>query len=303
MTFATSIVGADDAAIDEAQLHLALASVSYMSGHVARSKSEAEAVLAEPGLPASLYAAAESSRLLALLSDGSMSPIAQAAAPSAFLARAALAWRHGNVGETLGLLWAQASGPEAGPTAGFYPGLGLGTVYTALGQFDAAQTFVARAADEISLGADPLWAAAPAMFAARVELASGHLDAASAAATAGVDIADDMGTSVLAPIGYDVLVWVALLRGELDQATRTHGRWRTQPLTVRLPFGAPNRHWAELRMRTARGTPILDGSVCDSAFDLVASDKSLFLEQPAAAAWLVRAALHAGDASRANAVA
>jgi len=289
-------------AVERAQLHLAIALVSYMSGDTARTKAEAEAVLAQPGLPASLYEAAEQRRLLALLSEGDLVPIVEPTAAAAGLAQAALAWRDGNVGKTLELLLAEMSTPEAGPAEGFSPGLGICTVYAALGQFDAAHAFVARVADQISLGGDPLWAAAPALFAARVELASGQLEAASAAATAGVNIAGEVGTPVLAPIGQDVLVWVALLRGELDQAARVHGRWRTQALTIRLPFGAPNRQWAELRMRAARGAPILGAPACDTAFDLVASDHSLFLEQPAAAAWLVRAARDAGDHGRASAV-
>src|SRR6186713_2602638 len=66
MTTATQVVEADGAAIDRAQLHLALASVSYMSGQTARSRAEAEAVLVEPGLPAPMYAAAENRRVLAL---------------------------------------------------------------------------------------------------------------------------------------------------------------------------------------------------------------------------------------------
>jgi len=52
MTTGVQVGEGEQAAIDRAQLHLALASVSYMSGHAARSRSEAEAVLAEPGLPA-----------------------------------------------------------------------------------------------------------------------------------------------------------------------------------------------------------------------------------------------------------
>jgi DNA-binding CsgD family transcriptional regulator len=290
-------------AVDRAQLHLAIALVSYMSGQTARTKEEAEAVLAEPGLPASLYAAAEQRRLLALLSDGDLATIAEPASAAALLARAALAWRDGFVAETLDLLSAEIRATEASPAASCYPGFGLGTVYAALGQFDEAQACVARAADAISLGADPLWAAAPAVFAAHVELAAGELDAASAAATAGVDIARELGTPVLAPIGHDVLVGVALLRGELDEAARVHQRWRTHAPTIRLPFGAPNRHWAALRMREALGAPILGDSLRDNAFDIVASDQSLFLEQPATAAWLVRAARHAGDHGRASAVA
>ena len=178
MTCAPPIADAADSAVDRAQLHLALASVSYMSGQAARSRAEAEAVLAEPGLPAALYAAAEQSRLLALLADGSTPAIEHPGTPAALVARAALAWRDGCVGETLEMLSAAACAEEGGQRQGCYPSLGLAMVYAALGQFDDAQACVLAAADEIALGADPLWAAAPAVFSARVDLAAGRLDAA-----------------------------------------------------------------------------------------------------------------------------
>ena len=301
MTCATGIE-ADGAAVDQAQLRLALASVSYMSGHVARSKAEAEAVLAEPGLPASLYAAAEQSRLLALLSDGGMSTISQTAAPSALLARAALAWRGGCVGETLEMLWAATRATEGTRGQRCYPGLGLAAVYSALGQFDDAQACLLAAADEIALSGDPLWAAAPAVFAARIELAAGRLDAAKAAATAGVDTARQLGTPMLAPIGHDVLVAVAVHRGELADAARLDSQWRAELLTTRLPFGTPNRPWTTLRLGEAQGTPIFGTGANHDAFDRVAGDQSLFLEEPAAAPWLARIARHAGDDERAHAV-
>src|SRR6187401_1150475 len=88
-------------AVDRAQLHLAIALTAYMSGDTARTKAEAEAVLAQPGLPASLYEAAEQRRLLALLSEGDLVPIVEPTAAAAGLAQAALAWRDGNVGKTL----------------------------------------------------------------------------------------------------------------------------------------------------------------------------------------------------------
>ena len=136
MTCAPPIADAADSAVDRAQLHLALASVSYMSGQVARSRAEAEAVLAEPGLPAALYAAAEQSHLLALLADGSTPAIGHPGTPAALVARAALAWRGGCVGETLEMLSAAACAEEGGQRQGCYPSLGLAAVYAGLGQFE-----------------------------------------------------------------------------------------------------------------------------------------------------------------------
>jgi DNA-binding CsgD family transcriptional regulator len=301
MTCASPTGRADEATVDQAQVHLALAAVSYMSGHVARSKAEAEAVLAERGLPASLYAAAEQSRLLALLSDGSISTITRAVPPSALLARAALAWRGGRVGETLDMLWAAARAADGNGGPGCYPGLGLTTVYSALGQFDDARACLLAVADEIALIGDPLWAAAPAVFSSRIELAAGRLDAAKAAATAGVDTARELGTPPLAPIGHGVLVAVALHRGELAEAAHLQTQWQAELLATRLPFGTPNRPWTMLRLAEAQKRPIL-GTGTSHAFDLVAGDHSLLLEEPGAAAWLVRVARHAGDDERAGAV-
>jgi DNA-binding CsgD family transcriptional regulator len=298
MTCAPPIAEVADSAVDRAQLHLALASVSYMSGQVARSRAEAEAVLAEPGLPAALYAAAEQSHLLALLADESTPAIGHPGTPAALVARAALAWRGGCVSETLEMLSAAACAEEGGQQQGCYPSLGLAAVYAGLGQFDDAQACVLAAADEIALGADPLWAAAPAVFSARIDLAAGRLDAARNAAQFGVETAGELGTPTFAPIGHDVLVAVALCRGELGEADRVHAQWRSEPLAARLPFGTPNRHWAALRLREAQGDPVLGDEASGNTFDLLATHRSLFLEQPAAAAWLVRAALRAGDHRR-----
>ena len=287
-------------AVDRAQLHLALAMVSYMSGSVGRSQAEAEAVLAEPGLPASLYAAAEQSRLLALLADGNPSTTGDRAAPAALLCRAALAWRDGRVDETLDMLSAASRADTGSGHQHCYPRLGLATVYAALGQFDDARTCVLGAADAIALGGDPLWTAAPSVFSARIELASGRLDEAWTAASAGLATAGELRTTVFDPIGYDVLISVAMVRGELEEATRLHRRWSTGSVAAGLPFGTPNPNWSALRLREAQGGAILGDGPSGNAFDLVATDQSLLIGEPAAAAWLIRAARRAGNEERAD---
>jgi DNA-binding CsgD family transcriptional regulator len=107
---------------------------------------------------------------------------------------------------------------------------------------------------------------------------------------------------MLAPIGHDVLVAVALHRGELAEAARLHGQWQAGLLATRLPFGTSNRPWRMLRLGEAQGGPILGTGASDDAFDLVAGDHSLLLEEPAAAAWLVRVGRQAGDEERVRAV-
>src|SRR5947209_8606235 len=57
----------DIAGREFAQLHLALASISYGCGDAGASQAEAEAVLTVGGLPACLYEAAEQWRILASL--------------------------------------------------------------------------------------------------------------------------------------------------------------------------------------------------------------------------------------------
>jgi ATP/maltotriose-dependent transcriptional regulator MalT len=176
MTLLVPVEQIEDSAVNRAQLHLAVAMVSYISGSIGRSQAEAEAVLAEPGLPASLYAAAEQSRLLARLAEGTAPTSTDAAAPAALLSRAALAWRDGRVDETLEMLSAAIRADTGCRHQHCHPGFGLATVYAALGQYDDARACLLSAADAITLGGDPLWTAAPSLFSARVELASGRIE-------------------------------------------------------------------------------------------------------------------------------
>jgi DNA-binding CsgD family transcriptional regulator len=290
-------------AVDRAQLHLALASVSYMSGDVIRSKVEAEAVLAEPGLPEALYTAAEQSRVLAMLAGGRIGETERGSTQAAaLLARAALAWRDGQVGDSLAMLSAANRVRGSGRGRGCHPRLGLATVLAALGQFDEARACLLDTADEIAFGGETLWSAAPAVFAAAIELAAGQLEAASTAASSGLEMAVKLGTPMLAPIAQNVLVAVAMRRGHLAEAARVLTRWRSEAIPNRLPFGTPSRHWASFRLREAHGAPVLTDAAGGNAFDLLAEDLSLLLADPEAAAWLVRVALRAGDDTRAHSV-
>lgn len=295
-----------------------MAAVSFMSGDADRARSEAEAVLEQPGLPPTLYAAARRRHAMAVLThvddaahgNGRRRPVAlqelgrgeidaDDCHPTALVLAAASAWHHGCVDETLQLLWAA----ERHPRDAEYdvcPELALSAVLTALGQVQDAHACTLVAADELRLRGDSLWAAAPVVFAARVDLAAGRVDAAEASARTGLELSAELGTSLLAPLARSVLADAALRRGDLAQAAAWLDAWGADP--GRQPFGAPHQRWSELRLRSAEGAELLADGTAETAFDTVANDRRLLLEEPGAAAWLVRVAHRAGDRRRTRSV-
>jgi DNA-binding CsgD family transcriptional regulator len=224
--------------------------------------------------------------------------------PGALLALAALAWRQGRVGGTLDLLRAANYADEeySGDGTRCYPGFGLSTVLGALGEFDDATAFVIDAADAIALRGGALRSAAPAVFAARVAMAAGRLESATAAAQGALELTVELDSPLLAPIARDVLITAALFTGQVLEAADHLAHWCPDPAAGTLPFGTRSRQWAELRVREAQGGSIRAEGSTGWVFDLLATDHRLLLEEPAAAAWLVRVTRRAGDEWRTRAV-
>jgi DNA-binding CsgD family transcriptional regulator len=117
-----------------------------------------------------------------------------------------------------------------------------------------------------------------------------------------LELIGELDTPLFAPIAQDVLISVALSKGQLWAAADQLAHWQPDPAAVRLPFGSRRRHWSDLCVRRAQDCAIRNLGSTGSAFDLLASDNALLLEEPAAAAWLVRAARHIKDEWRAFAV-
>ena len=135
-------------------------------------------MLAEPGLPASLYAAAEQSRLLAVLAEGGI-----------------VDGRRGDFAvppwsPTRRSLGATGASPSRWTGCGRRPAPARATRAGVLSRIRADHRLLgarpvrrragvrAGAADELAVRSDPLWAAAPAVFAARIDLVAGQLDEA-----------------------------------------------------------------------------------------------------------------------------
>jgi hypothetical protein len=108
------------------------------------------------------------------------------------------------------------------------------------------------------------------------------------------------------PTALWVIASVAVLRGDFGEAAQQIERCRAEPCSGRALLGLAADAFLEARLSEARegpaGGPARAVKVLADVYDDLPSHKRLFIEEPAAAAWLVRTALAAGDRWRAEAV-
>ena len=307
------------AADARAQLRLTMSSILFGSGLPAEAVAEAEKVLAERDLDESLYAGAEISRLFAILAQDDLSTARQlaesilagesecqgdAALAGALMALSFLAWREGQVAHTLGLLRAAARRADRGPVGGrrVHPHLCLAAKLTALGEFVGADAAVTQGELATTATGDTVWASAPDVFRARLRLAGGRLDEAQAHAEAGLLQAEATGCRFFVPLALSVLAAVALQRGDMGDVARHLARCRAEPPSTRALFAPTIYAWVEAQVAAVEGD--WKGALRALGKDGrdVAGLTPLLVEEAAAAAFVVRTALAAGDRSRAQAV-
>lgn len=301
-----------------ARLRLTLSSIQIMRRRLTDALQQAEAVVSEPGLPDELYAAADVDRLHTLVDlrdhrsarelaetilSGHRGRDGHEALAGALTVSGLLAWHDGRLSDALSLLRAATRRADLGNDGPrqLFPRLSAAPVLIAAGQLDIAQTVVDRARRDVARLGDRLWAAGPPTMAALLRLAKGRVRGASAAASAGLALSERMGTRLHVPAARSVLMAVALLRGRLDEAAEHLEAWRREPPSDSVGVSTGARLWAEARLADARDDDA-------TAFGLVrtlgrdqGAQRRLFVERPAAAAWLVRASVAGGDRSLAEA--
>jgi DNA-binding CsgD family transcriptional regulator len=299
-----------------ARLRLALAELALVTGRPRAALDDIESVASDPAVPVAFHAPAEVSALWATLALDDV-PAARRQVelilsggagrdqflPTAMAALAVLTWRDGRVADALALARAAVARGDRRQTPNAtdpFQRLCLGWMLAALGDLDGAVEIVDALSDEVGLAAHALWSPAPAALAARVELAAGRLEDASAAARAAIDLATELGSPYFLAGGSVVLAELAVMNGELtDAASRIDC---TQTDVAWPPWGASSCRLAAARLCEATGGP---GRVLEQAADVyddVDVDARLLLDDPLAAAWLVRTALEAGDQERADRV-
>jgi DNA-binding CsgD family transcriptional regulator len=123
------------------------------------------------------------------------------------------------------------------------------------------------------------------------------------AAEAGLAVAHELGAYLLAPAAHAVLASVALRRGELAAAGHQVERYQAQLAADQVTFGSARYTWIEAQLADAEDGPEAAVQVLAGIYDGLPARRRLLVEEPAAAAFMVRAALSAGDRPRARAAA
>ncbi|WP_306749198.1 helix-turn-helix transcriptional regulator [Saccharothrix yanglingensis] len=316
-----------------AELRVVLAGILLADGRPADAVTELEHALVTTGVPGPLRRLAAAGRLLSLYFAGGSRAGAHALSvltsrdrePSdadvvmAATVHSCLEWSSGNLAE--GVYWGRESTrwEVDRPTAWWQSqsAVSFALKLSALGEFDDAERLVRDdrpvgedPAGEGPAGGDPdegsggvppdeaVTGGAPAartIARARVLTQAGRLGPAGVAARAGLAEACDRGLRLLVPLASTVLATVAVLRGEVAAAAEHVRRYRGDLAAGEAVLHSGQYDWVELLVAHARAGP---GRAVELAGRRVAdadAARRMLVEEPGAAAWLVRLALTVGD--------
>jgi ATP/maltotriose-dependent transcriptional regulator MalT len=295
---ATETLNRPQAPLPAARLRLALAQALLLSGRPAEAAVAVDALRSATTLPANQRRHAGAVHLLAVSAfdarrAGSLARallahrrprLADAAVAAAVLSE--FTWDAGDAAEALRLAHQAADGSRsAPPVCRQFVLLTLASRLAERGEVAGAEALIdeAHGATWPALGA---WAAiARAGLLARL----GHLAEARAEATTALAGCADLGAELLAPLAAAVLTRVALRTGDLLAAAHHVRRHGARPAAGGVAAFATRFDWYALVLAAEQ-----DGArIAVSA--LAELTPGLLLEEPGAAAWLVRLATAAGD--------
>ena len=300
----------------EIRLRCALSCVLCSRGQAAQAAAEARMALAHPRLPAELRDQATAAQLRALAeSHDATAGIAAdtvlaargthdgQAVVAALIARAVNRWDQGRVSEALESL-RDASGRAAGIAGDARHGqplLSLAAALIDLRQFDEAEELVHTAGrsmpDAIPAGA------VLSILRARLHLAGGRLDSASAAGQRALVTAQELGAHGHAAAARRVLALTALRRGDIADATQQMASHAQGMPDDAGGHGRTETALIQARISQARGdAATTQGLIRQVGADLE-SGRGLLLDAHVSVPWLVRVALTGGDTRLAEAVA
>jgi DNA-binding CsgD family transcriptional regulator len=333
------LTGSPLPAQQRAQVRGARVALRGLRGQPGRVRAEAEELLADPELPASvrddvtvslLHAlgelpdlAAAEQRCRAIVrqavrlrgSDRPSGPVVVAAKGL----RATVQWNHGHIAASLDLLREAVSATAAEPTQARTGNLTTAGVGTAPG-FNhqpyrlllmlAARLIDVRLVDEATTlidvpcaDDDPASLAVaqvgPALLRARIHLAAGRIEAAQAEAEAVLGADRAADGSPHALLARCMLGVIALRRGDLASAGQALDR-----VSARLADAGSGPPGVLCQLLAAQVADARDGpnaalSIAADVYELVRGVRWPLIHDPSVAPWLVRTALAAGDKRRA----
>nr|AHE14801.1 RebR-like transcriptional regulator [uncultured bacterium] len=222
---------------------------------------------------------------------------------SALLVLAKARWSEGRLAAGLNLVREAVIRAEDGwPTTWYdHPRLALAAMLTQLCEFAEAADALDSAQKDMSLVGAHLLNGQHSLLRSRLELAAGRSADAVATARGGIAMAYETGVPRYVPLGWRVLSTAALRRGDLAEAAQYTDRLR-DALRAEGCAEMSAYLWMSAQIATANDEYPQALPAMAAIYQNPSAHSALLMEEPAAAAWLVRTALRTGRSDHAAAV-
>lgn len=215
-----------------------------------------------------------------------------------------LEWAAGNLAE--GLRWGWESvhriSERIPPAWQPYPRLALAAKLADVGEINEAELHIATAREESLRLNSVVHAAAPAAIRARVLLQAGRLTEARNEGDTGLAHASEPHSRWMLPFGQAVRGMIALRSGQLTAAADHVWRCRAEATANGTVFPTVHFAWSEFLVAAAQLDHRRAAELLTTEHADLLTERSLFIEEAGAAAWLVRVALSGANVSLATSV-
>lgn len=212
-------------------------------------------------------------------------------------------WRAGELGEGLSLGRAAVRYSDGvDPVWRLHFRLALAGKLANLREFDKAESLINDAEAGLHELGTRVWDAAPAAMRARLFLQAGRVGDARRQAELATTAVDRDAAAMLRPLAYSVLSTILLYKGDLPAATEYLKRVQGEFETDQAVLYSPQYAWTEVRIAVKREGPRAAVELFSDKYSHLPTQRSLYIEDPAAAAFLVRLALDVGDTHLRNSV-
>ncbi|WP_160503167.1 LuxR C-terminal-related transcriptional regulator [Streptomyces sp. BA2] len=205
-------------------------------------------------------------------------------------------WRAGELAEGLSLgRTAVRHSDGVDPVWRLHFRLALAGKLANLREFDKAESLINDAEADLHSLPTPVWTAAPAAMRSRLFLQAGRFGDARRQADLATTAVEGEAVPVLRPLAYSVLSTVSLYMGDLPTAAEYFKRVQGELARDEVAFHSAQYAWTELRIAVKREGPQAAIDLLSDKYRHLPTQRSLYIEDPGAAAFLVRLALDVGD--------
>jgi DNA-binding CsgD family transcriptional regulator len=282
-----------------------------MNGDAAAGVRIAERVLASPGISPSARLDAEASVILGyfLLGEHEAEKVSERilrergtrpgdiAALMALTTRSNVLWRAGELAEglSLGRTAVRYSG-GVDPVWRLHFQLALAGKFANLREFDRAESLIIDAEAGLRGLPTPVWTAAPAAMRSRLFLQSGRIGDARREAERATAAAERDAVPMLRPLAYSVLSNASFYMGDLSAAIEYSNRAQGD-VASHVVLDSAQYAWTEMLIAVKKEGPRAAARLLSDKYSHLPTQRSLYIEVPSAAAFLVLLARDVGDSN------